>query len=163
MKRLHLYIAAVALVMIATACHSNEQNYKQAYDKAMEKHREGVGNEAYDKIQAERVRFTHVINGDSVRMVRMHANVADDSPQVGQRYNVVVAQFKQIFNAQTYRDRLKTEDGFPSYLLYGGPERKYYVVIKGFDRDDVAAAFIKDLDKKVKMPLLEPLPWILER
>lgn len=165
MKRATLYIAVMAMMLcIAMAsCHSTEANYKQAYDKAMAKHKEGVGTEAYEKIQAERVKYTHVINGDSVRMVRIYANVADDTATVGRRYNVIVGEFKQMFNAQSYRNRLKQEEGFPSYLLYGGPEKKYYVAIKGFDEKDVAAAFLKDLDKKVKMQILEPLPWILER
>ncbi len=166
MKRLyHLSVLiALTLCMGLTSCHSNEQNYKEAYDKAMAKYKDGVGEETYNKIEAERVRYTHVINGDSVRMVRMSVNVALATTHIEfQRYNVVVGEFKQQFNATTYRDRLKQEEGYPSYLLYGGTDKKYYVVIKGFDESDVAAAFIKDLDKKVKMPILTPIPWIIER
>ncbi len=166
MRRILTYITllVVAMAMALTSCHSNEQNYKQAYDKAVAKVKEGVGEEAYSKIEAERVRYTHVINGDSVRMVRMSVNVALDTTRTARhRYNVVVGEFKQQFNAITYRDRLRQEEGYPSYLLYGGIDKKYYVVIKGFDQDDVAAAFIKDLDKKVKMPLLTPIPWIIEK
>ena len=165
MKHFTHYIAlcATAAAITLTACHSNEQNYKQAYDKAMEKHKEGVGEDAYNKIQAERMRFTHVINGDSVRMKHMYVNVADDSVKAGKRYSVIVAEFKQMFNAQNYRNRLKQEEGFPSYLLYGGPDKKYYVAIKGFDEKEVAAAFMHDLDKKVKMNILVPMPWILEK
>lgn len=156
-------IMLVAVVAALTSCHSTEANYKAAYDKAMEKHQDGVGKETFDRIQAEARKYTTVINGDSVRLLRMPANVTLDSASVARRYNVIVASFKQQFNAQTMRDRLRKEEGFPSYLLFGGPERKYYVVVKGFDEVDVAAAFLKGLDTHLKMQVLEPIPWILER
>ncbi|MBQ9217238.1 MAG: SPOR domain-containing protein [Muribaculaceae bacterium] len=159
----YLTILLVAVVAVMTGCHSNEANYKAAYDKAMQKHQEGIGQEAFDKIQAEARKYTEVINGDSVRLLRMSANVTLDSASVAKRYNVIVAGFKQQFNAQTMRDRLRKEEGFPSYILFGGHDRKYYVVVKGFDEKDVAAAFIKGLDTHMKMRVLEPIPWILEK
>lgn len=161
--RHYFMILLVALVAVLTGCHSTEANYKAAYDKAMEKHQEGVGKEAFDKIQAESRKYTTVINGDSVRLLRMYANVTLDSASVAKRYNVIVASFKQQYNAMTMRDRLRKEEGFPSYLLFGGPDRKYFVVVKGFDEADVAAAFLKTLDTHMKMQVLEPIPWILER
>lgn len=160
-------IVSIALLLVmalgVASCHSTEENYKAAYDKAMEKHKEGVGAETYAKIEAERMRFTHVINGDSVRMVSMHVNDCKDNQNNPQQYSIIVGEFKQIFNAQNYAKRLQNEEGFPSYVLYGGPDMKYYVAIKGFEESDVAAAFLKGLDKKVKMKVLEPLPWILHR
>lgn len=160
----HCLTLLMALLLLAmTSCHSNEANYKSAYDKAMEKHRDGVGQETLDRINAEARRNTEVINGDSVRLLRMHVNVVLDSASVARRYNVVVASFKQQFNAQTMRDRLRSEEGFPSYILFGGSDRKYFVVVKAFDEKDVAAAFLKGLDTHMKMPVLEPIPWILEK
>ena len=161
--RHYILILLTALLAVMTSCHSNEANYKAAYDKAMQKHQEGIGQEAFDKIQAEARKYTEVVNGDSVRLLRMYANVALDSTSVAKRFNVVVASFKQQFNAQTMRDRLRKEEGFPSYILFGGRDRKYFVVVKAFDEKDVAVAFIKGLDTHMKMPVLEPIPWILER
>lgn len=161
--RHYFLILLVAVVAVMTSCHSTEANYKAAYDKAMEKHQDGVGKETFDRIQAEARKYTTVINGDSVRLLRMPANVTLDSASVAKRYNVIVASFKQQFNAQTMRDRLRKEEGFPSYLLFGGPDRKYFVVVKGFDEVDVAAAFLKSLPTHMKMQVLEPIPWILER
>lgn len=152
----------MAALLVMVSCHSNEANYKAAYDKAMQKHQEGIGKEAYDQIQAEARRYTEVINGDSVRLLHLHANVIMDSTLTPKKYNVVVASFKQQFNALTMRDRLRKEEGFPSYVLFGGTSRKYFVVVKAFDQKDVAAAFIKSLDQSMKMPVLEPVPWILD-
>ena len=114
MKHSLTFLALVLGMLMLTACHSSEANYKAAYDKAMEKHRDGIGAEEYERILAEQQKPTMVVNGDSVRVVPLLTNVTDDSLTVARRYGVVVAQFKQKFNAITMRDRLRREEGFPS-------------------------------------------------
>lgn len=165
MRRLTLISVLVALLagIAMTSCHSNEQNYKQAYDKAMEKYKEGIGAEMYDALQAERRRATTVVDGDSVRLLRMYANVYGDSAKVARKYNVVVGEFTQEFTAKSYRDRLRSEENHPSYILYGGTDKKYYVVVHAFDQVGEAGAFLKDIDKKVKIPVLVLRAWILHK
>ena len=160
-----LYIIMMMLgTMLVTGCHSNEQNYREAYEKAAERRKTGIGAEDYAKIEAERQRYTHVINGDSIRMVYVNANVAIDSTDTAHDYNVVVASFTQRINAKSYRDRLREECRLKgSYVLYGGPDKMYYVVAQGFDTSGEAAAFLHDLDKRVCLKVLEPLPWILKK
>lgn len=161
-KTLYIFLTAIAASLLMTSCHSSEQNYREAYEKAMERRKTGIGAETYAKIEAERQRYTHVINGDSVRMVYVNANVAIDSTDVAKPYNVVVATFTQRINAKSYRDRLREECGFAgSYVLFGGPDKLYFVILEGYDDKESAAAMLRDLDKKVAMKILEPLPWIL--
>ena len=160
---LYTIIMLLVTTVLMTACHSNEQNYREAYEKAVERRKTGIGAETYAKIEAERQRYTHVINGDSVRMVYVNANLALDSTIVVKPFNIVVASFAQRINAQSYRDRLRQECGFPSYVLYGGPDKQYFVILQGFDDKESAAAMLRDLDKKVSMKILEPLPWILRK
>ena len=163
-KTLYIIIAVLLTGVFLTACHSSEQNYRDAYEKAMERRQTGVGAEEYAKIEAERQRYTHVINGDSVRMVYVNANVAIDSTDVAHDYNVVVATFTQRINAKSYRDRLREECGLKgSYVLFGGKDRQYFVVAQGFDNSTDAAVMLRDLDKKVCLKILEPLPWILKK
>ena len=163
MKKSLLSFLILAAVLL-TACHSNEQNYREAYEKAMERRQTGVGAETYAKIEAERQRYTHVINGDSVRMVYVNANVAIDSTAVAKPYNVVVASFTQRINAKSYRDRLVEECGLQgSYILYGGNDKQFFVVAQGFDTSAEAAAMIHDLDQYLCIKLLEPIPWILKK
>ena len=150
--------------LMLTGCHSSEKNYREAYEKAVERRKTGIGAETYAKIEAERQRYTTVINGDSVRLVYVNANVAIDSADVAKPYNVVVATFTQRINAKSYRDRLREECGFKgSYVLYGGPEKQYFVVLQGFEEKEQAAALLHDIDKKVCLKILEPLPWILRK
>ncbi len=147
-----------------TACHSNEQNYREAYEKAVERRKTGIGAETYAKIEAERQRYTTIINGDSVRLVYVNANVAIDSADHASPYNVVVATFTQRINAKSYRDRLRQECGLTgSYVLYGGNDKQYFVIAQGFDNKEDAAAMLRGLDQKVCFKILEPLPWILRK
>ena len=155
-----MMLAALAL----TACRSSEENYREAYEKAMERRQTGIAAETYAKIEAERQRYTHVINGDSVRMIYMNVNVAIDSTDVVYPFNVVVASFTQRINAKSYRDRLREECGLKgSYVLQGGPDKQFFVVAQGFDTHTEAAAMLHDLDQKVCLKILEPLPWILRK
>jgi len=164
MKKALLILATWATVCSLTACHSSEKNYREAYEKAVERRQTGIGAETYAKIEAERQRYTHLINGDSVRMVYMSANVAIDTAVAVHDYSVVVASFTQRINAKSYRDRLRDECGLHgSYILFGGPEKLYYVVAQGYDNSGDAAAMLRDIDKKVCLKVLEPLPWILKK
>lgn len=163
-KTINIVLLLLLVVVLLPSCHSNEQNYREAYEKAVERRKTGVGAETYAKIEAERQRYTEVINGDSVRLVYVNANVAIDSTDVASPFNVVVATFTQQINARSYRDRLREECGYTgSYVLFGGPERKYFVVLQGFDDKESAAALLHDIDKKVNIKILEPLPWILRK
>ena len=161
---LYIIVAFVLASMLMTSCHSSEENYREAYEKAMERRQTGIGAETYAKIEAERQRYTHVINGDSVRMVYVNANVAIDSTDVAHDFNVIVATFTQRINAKSYRDRLREECGLTgSYVLFGGKDKQYFVVAQGFDNSGDAAAMLRDLDKRVCIKILEPLPWILKK
>lgn len=151
------------LAVMTTGCHSSEKNYREAYEKAIERRQSGYGAEAYAEIEAERMRNTTVINGDSVRLVYVDTNVALDSADVAKTYNVVVASFTQQINAKSYRDRLRSECGFPSYILYGSPEKLYFVVVQGFDNKEDAALLLRDIDTKVCLKVMERKPWILRR
>ena len=160
MKRL-LYCITLALLL--TACYTTEENYKAAYDKAKERTRENMGGTIYDMSQAERVRATEIINGDSVRLLRSYFNVVDDKYENTKKFGVVVAEFDQLINARSYRDRLKQNEGFQSYVVYTNREKKYCVVAQAFDEKEPAALFIRNIKQHMKMKVLVPRPYILQR
>lgn len=160
MKRI-LYCITLALLL--TACYTTEENYKAAYDKAKERTRENMGGTIYDMSQAERVRATEIINGDSVRLLRSYFNVVDDKYENTKKYGVVVAEFDQLINARSYRDRLKQNEGFQSYVVYTNREKKYCVVAQAYDEKEPAALFIRNIKQHMKMKVLVPRPYILQR
>mgnify|MGYP003204550066 CR=1 FL=1 len=160
MKRLFY---CITLALLLTACYTTEENYKAAYDKAKERTRENMGGTIYDMSQAERVRATEVINGDSVRLLRSYFNVVDDKYENTKKYGVVVAEFDQLINARSYRDRLKQNEGFQSYVVYTNREKKYCVVAQAYDEKEPAALFIRNIKQHMKMKVLVPRPYILQR
>lgn len=160
MKRL-LYCITLALLL--TACYTTEENYKAAYDKAKERTRENMGGTIYDMSQAERVRATEIINGDSVRLLRSYFNVVDDKYENTKKFGVVVAEFDQLLNARSYRDRLMQNEGFQSYVVYTNREKKYCVVAQAYDEKEPAALFIRNIKQHMKMKVLVPRPYILQR
>lgn len=160
MKRLFY---CITLALLLTACYTTEENYKAAYDKAKERTRENMGGTIYDMSQAERVRATEIINGDSVRLLRSYFNVVDDKYEATKKYGVVVAEFDQLLNARSYRDRLKQNEGFQSYVVYTNREKKYCVVAQAYDEKEPAALFIRNIKQHMKMKVLVLRPYILQR
>ncbi len=161
-KAIYILTAAVAALSLA-GCHTNEANYKAAYDKAVEKTRENMGEENYEHLQASRMAYTQVVNGDSVRLLRSYCNIIDGKPTDVKKYSVVVAMFDQVINARSYRDRLHSQEGFDSYVVYTNKDKKYCVVVQGFDNKGQAAAFVTHIKQYMKMKVLVPRAWILEK
>ena len=73
-KTLYIIVAVMVASVMMTSCHSNEKNYREAYEKAAERRKTGIGAETYAKIEAERQRYTHLINGDSVKTQKIVVN-----------------------------------------------------------------------------------------
>lgn len=160
MKRLFYFLM---LLMVFTACHTTEENFKASYDMAKERTRENQGSAFYDKAQADRMRPTEIINGDSVRLIRSYFNMVDDKYEDTKKFGVVVAEFDQVINARSYRDRLKKNEGFESYIVYTNKEKKYCVIAQAYDNKGAAAVFIRNIGQYMKMKVLVPRPYILQR
>ena len=160
MKNIVLLLAMLAAILGLASCHTTEANYKAAYDKAVEKTRENMGDA---HMQAARMAYTEVVNGDSVRLLRSFCNIVDGKPTDVKKYSIVVAMFDQVINARSYRDRLHTKEGFDSYIVYTAKDKKYCVVAQGYDNKGQAAAFVTHIDEYMHMRVLVPRAWILEK
>ncbi|MBR6640534.1 MAG: SPOR domain-containing protein [Muribaculaceae bacterium] len=155
-------VSAIALVLFA-ACKTNEANYRAAYEIAKQKSMDGVDAETYEKMQRESMPTKEVAGGDTLRMMRASVNVAKyegNDDVLLKRYNVVVAQFKQIFNAKAMMRRLKNQ-GYDAIVLQN-PEPLYYVVAGSLDNKGEAVELIKKLTNDESIVLREPYPCILE-
>lgn len=163
MKPIKIILTTIIAALALAACHTTEENYRRSYDIAVNKTRTGTGAGDYEAAQIERMRNTAEVDGDSVRVISRHFNVVDDSADVVMRYSVVVGEFKQKFNAMSFRDRLRAERQ-PSYVVFtGGEDRLYLVVAHGYNSLDLAAAYIRILDKQTTIKPTVPKPWVLER
>lgn len=161
MKKILFAIVVLMVGLSFTSCKTSEANYRAAYEIAKSKHNadEGVDRDTYDKIVAEQTSNTAVVLGDSVRLVQMHVSVVDDDQELQHPYGVVVGEYKQPFNARSFRDRLKQEEK-PAYVVMDG-ERVYYVIVRAFDTSPEAAEYLRRVRDDVQMRIPIEKPWIL--
>ena len=156
-------LLALACVSLLWSCHSTEANYKESYDKAVAQSRTGEKGEKYQHDLQVRQQNNYAVDGDSIRLLRRHFNIVDDKDSVVKTYGVVVAEFQQKFNAQSYRDRLRKEEHLESYVVYIASTRQYCVVAQGYDDLSVAATFARNPEKYMKLKVLVPKAWVLVR
>ncbi|MEF9924072.1 MAG: SPOR domain-containing protein [Muribaculaceae bacterium] len=159
MNKIMLGSIALIIAIGAISCKTTEKNYRQAYEKAVMKEKEGVDSTTYNKIKEEEKGAMVAINGEDVRIKSEYLQIADGEQSDMKNYGVVVGQFKQVFNARSFRDRLKSKK-YPSYVVINR-DGIYYVVIKGFDKNVEAAEYLKNIKKNVPFAIPLENAWII--
>lgn len=163
MKNFYKIILMIAVVATMSACHSTEANYKESYDKAVAASRTGEKGEKYLQNIKARSQNNYEVDGDSIRIVRNFFNIVDDDNDKIKTYSVVVAEFQQKFNAQSYRDRLRKEEGLDAYVVYISRTHNYCVVAQGYDDISVAATFARNPGLYMHLKPLVPKVYVLIR
>lgn len=139
----------ITFAFIMSACHSNVNNYRQAYETALQNDRGDLDPTIYNKIRMEAKLAVTIVNGDSIR-TRTEAlspvREEGDADRKLQEFNVVIGQYKILFNAKSHRDRLKNM-GYDSFILQTG-EPLYYVAIGALDSLEEASEIIRKYKKE---------------
>lgn len=163
-----LYIlSAVAAVLAVSGCRTTEANYRAAYQKTMEARAESDDLDATIYGTVRRQTATHTVETQSgpVEVLSAMVRVTTDggaTPERLRRYCVVAAQFKQIFNARSMRERLADSGLFPGAFIVETAEPYYYVVAASFATADEATAAMENLRSQSEITLKEPCPFILD-
>lgn len=163
MKQIALIaIAAIAAAATFTSCKSSEANYRAAYDTtiARQREKEGIDSTTYARIEAERTANTAVVEGDSVRMVADRVSIVDGTAADLKPFGVVVGEYKQLFNARSFRNRLQAK-GHPACVAKNS-QSTYYVIARSFDTAPEAAAYLDTAATSLGIRLPIPKPWILK-
>lgn len=160
-----LPLAVLLLSAIATGCKTNEANYRQAYETAVENSRRNsaVDSTIYARIRNSAQTTALVVGADSLPMRTEYIGYTKDggaSRESVKRYNVVVGQFKQVFNARQMQARLQAS-GYDSTFIVNTREPLYYVCTATCSTADEAAAELKRVKDDKSIVLREPLPFIL--
>ena len=167
MKRYYNIFLFVGLVALLWSCHTTEENYKASYDKAVEASRTGERGEIYRQELEKKMKNTDVVDGDSIRMLRRGFNIVEEEKGKGtasaMKYNVVVAEFVQLFNAKSYCQRLRQEGRLEPFVVYLPRQELYCVVAKTTNDLSVAATFANNYEKYMKLKAYVPKVWIIER
>lgn len=172
--KLHHIIPAAALLLsllAATSCKTSEANYRAAYEAAVESINEGYTTEELEAIAREEAMPKTLFRGDSIPLKGVYVNTvklpgADSDSAARQlparQYNVVVAQFKQRFNANSVLKRLQ-EGGFPDALLLIDRDQMYYIVAGTTDSLEDAVALLRRVESSSPVAMKSPCPFILRR
>lgn len=161
MKKLMILLSACALF---AGCKTNEANYRQAYEVAKQRY-ENADTVSTSSHRLERYAQPHpkVIDGDTLQLLMQPVSaVAGEGLTSSQirNYNVVVGQFRQIFNARQMRQRL-IASGYASTAVLASPQPLYYVVTMSTDTASQAAAEIRRLQSDASVKLRAPLPFVI--
>lgn len=164
-KTLYLIGSIVFMMLLSAAsCKTTEENYKAAYDIAVKKQESGAGRDVSSYISREkRLNEYKQVGTDSVRIVIEHVSVVDGPVNNAEKYGVVVGEFKQVFNARSYRDRINNAENSPETpaFVVMNVMKQYYVIYRSFDTKTGAAAFMKNKGN-FKINTQTDEVWILE-
>lgn len=162
MKKLLLMLAAVIVAL--AGCKTNEANYRAAYEKAKEKRTETGDSTITSKLRSELTPKDMVIDGVTlpVRTEPLRAiSPEKDAPvPVLKRYCVVVAQFRQMFNARSLRTRL-AESGYEGAVVVANRQDDYYVCAATTAVPAEAAEVLRRLGEEKSIAIHEPFPYVL--
>ncbi len=169
-RRLAIRLAfgsGVCLLLLAASCKPTEQNYRQAYEKAVAGRNEASQDSTmYGRIRSSRQHeIGHIgAGGRQAPVVSVFVKITDNGGGEAddvRRYCVVAGQFKQVFNARSMRERL-TANGYPDAFVMQTGEPYYYVVAASYDDSGPAAQMLERLASDESLKLKEPMPMLVQ-
>lgn len=155
-------MAVIGMAAGMYSCKTTEANYRAAYQIAKDKQTDGGDSLVTAGLRNEQLPRTMTF--DSIQLpVRTEPVIV--TPDRGfdashlKVYNVVAAQFKQLFNANSFCGRLR-EDGFDAFLVHNR-DRTYYVVTLSTRSPREVAEGLARLRATDAVRLQAPFPYVL--
>ena len=156
-------IAVVAAVSMIVSCKPTEESYRKAYEAARDKKDESNDETIYTQIR-KRARPSQIVaEGDTLSYTIESIGFTKDGGATRDnmlRYNVVVGQFKQIFNAKAMRDRI-IGNGYNAFIV-NTAEPLYYVVAVSCETPAEAIKALDRVRSDKTLIMKEPCPWVLK-
>jgi len=158
--------AAVALI-IAAGCRPSETAYRDAYISTVAARDASLraDSASFTPIRPN-MKQTVVAQGpDTISTVHIPVLLLNDGGATLEKlrsYNLVVGQFRQVFNARQMRTRI-AERGYPGAIVVRTGEPLYYVIAVSTDSVSSAARSLRDVRSDTLFRFRSPLPFILSR
>ena len=164
MKKILLLIAAIAATGLYS-CKTTEANYRAAYETAAAKRANDTALDSATMGKLERTDLPRdlKVNGITLPVRTLAIGYDEEGGSLRdnvKRYNVVVGQFRQLFNAKEMRKRLLSE-GYEGAMVIHDRQPMYYVVAATTDSPEEAQAQLEKVRTDSRISLKAPLPWIL--
>ena len=161
-----IWVATAIIFAGLPACKTSEANYREAYEKTIAaRDAEASLDSTIYGTQRRQMTSANIETADgNVEVRRQMVKVTSDGgglPENLKKYNVVVGQFKQLFNAKSLRNRL-ADGGYPSAFVVETAEPYYYIVLASFSDAAEAAKAMEEFKANGAFPMKEPCPFILD-
>lgn len=166
MRFTKLFIATALALAALCSCKTTEANYRAAYEKAMEAKAEqdSLESTVYGNYRRQKSTRTVVTPKGNVEVNTQLVRVTEGGGGIAQnlqQYNVVIGQFKQLFNAKSLRERL-VDMGYPSAFVVETAEPFYYIVLSSHADASDAQKALDAFAAKAPVPMKAPCPFILD-
>ncbi len=157
-------IAIITATAIFTGCKTTEENYRAAYELATKKDNSGIDSTIYSRIRREARPQKVVIDGDTIAMRSEYVKLTPGYREgiVFGPYNVVIAQFKQLFNAKSVMKRA-IEAGYTNAFIVETREPLYYVVAVSVSTPAEARTQLEKIEVNPPVVQKDPCPFILKK
>ncbi len=164
MKKLLATIIAIGSIALFYSCKTTEANYRAAYERTIANRDSANGYESAIYGRGRSIGSQIIVgSGDTIES---RSNRVTITPNGGgenitlRHYNVVVGQFKQVFNARSMRKRL-VDAGYTDALVVQTSEPYYYVILSTHEVRQKAVEALQAIPEDFPVKLREPLPFIL--
>lgn len=160
------YMAAVAMASVTFGCKTTEANYKAAYEKTVEKMNADLDSTQIAAIDKEKE--VPLKTAEDGVMLPMKTEFVKVTPDLGatnemlKRYSIVVASFRQLFNAKSMRERI-TDAGYTRALVANDTNSNYYVIAFSSDSAKEVEAELARVKGDEMFNFKNPFPWVLRR
>lgn len=151
-----LLLGALAL----TGCKTTEAAYANAYEIAKQKKESTLSQEEIAGVAREQAAQGITYKGEHLPMRSLYVRRID-GPQRVEKYTLIMASFKQKFNANSVLNRLRN-GGYPDAILLQDAEEQYYVGALTTPSLDTAAATLKAISKASPVAPQKGCPFILQ-
>lgn len=162
-RLLSALLPLVALGLLFS-CRTTEANYRKAYETAVEKRNEAYTSDEVARINHEEAIPKTLYKGDSIPLRGRYVNTLKTDPPVtpAKKYSVVVASFKQKFNANSVATRLR-EQGYTDVRILVDRDNTYFVAATSFPTLGEAVASLETVRATTPVPMRSPFPYILQK
>lgn len=154
---------AIALVALSfVSCKTSEANYKAAYEQAVQAREQGDRETVYDhKRTPDATNAVEVAQGIELPQAAMRVKMIPVANEASaDAYYLVVAGFKQQFNANSLATRLGQE-GYATALLQTAEPYFYVSVQSAGDQAGLASA-LEEIRENTWMPFKNGYPFVLK-
>lgn len=161
MKKILIIMSVVML--ITSACKTNENNYRAAYEKAKERRTETGDSATTAAFRDSQMPKEMTFDGVTLPVMTFPATIYKEkgveAPQM-YRYCVVTGRFRQIFNASSMCERLRGF-GYDGAFVLQDRDKNYYVVAGTTAEPAEASALIERLKKDESVVVRSPFPYVV--